>query len=216
MKSFNLGNPYPNGFKYNDDQKALVFLEVLREIKNKAEMGEDIYIKILSGDYTGSIGKFIPERMEENIVYSDRVYTQGFNYTSGYRLYFNYKGRIKWDGKRNNIECYFSHNFEYLTDYKGPTILQKIDKKKEREKLLESTKQYDINGRELKIGDEVLYVNIRYGSGMQLQHGKILRFEAKVNSQVKKTFVIVGNKKNLKLESKIEHPSDLIYLKEGK
>ena len=71
--------------------------------------------------------------------------------------------------------------------------------------------QKDIDGNILNIGDNVLYINARYGSGMELCHGKIKEFKAKVDSRRTEIFTVVENAEGVL--STISHSHCMIWKK---
>ena len=60
----------------------------------------------------------------------------------------------------------------------------------------------------LAIGDEIIYLNLRYGSGGALSKGVIKSFKG--NARKGTISVIIGNNKDLEEESTLNYPSQQI------
>jgi hypothetical protein len=220
-----LTHPFPNGSEGNkihpDGQK---FIDLFNEMGKLQEQGKCIYIKILTGDRKGSIAKFVTdtENYKNNKYLTVKCSYSGVDYSgleySTKKIHYNTEGThgyFIWDGRRNKIQADLWATFEgsekyaWLKDYNGPTIYRLFDKKKHIKKRLKSIPQKDINGEVLKIGDEVLYCNIRYGCGTVLCKGTIKDFKGKTrkdysDKQRTSIYTIVLNEDG-KTESKIEN-----------
>lgn len=112
----------------------------------------------------------------------------------------------------------FCHVIVLDGDYKGSVAKFTIDEaferfnlKTEGDKLL-SQATYDIDGNELSEGDEVLYLNLRYGSGGTLCHGNVKSFKAHARDGY--VSVIIENKDNSTEESECRQPFNQIYKKQ--
>ena len=212
MKEIILVDPEVNGAK-----SPKVFDELKKhydEIKTLQTEGKPVYIKILEGDRKGSIGKFICDD-----IVSVKIYDNGDYWRDGNRWRFtanNIMGNLIWDGRKNKIQffLYPSGTFAWLKDYDGPTIYKIFNKKAAKDKALKNPNQVDIENNILKINDEVIYVNIRYGSGARLTKGKIIRFDAKIFRNRKDNpetiYYTIVKEHRTGEESKIEHSDELI------
>lgn len=165
------------------------------------------HVRILEGDYEGSVAKFTLDKGCSLKELYRRIYTR----EEIYNVIYSFSGKLSWKGKRNNPKFQLinrscevilngDHNLE---------VFARFDLEKEKEKLLQN-QVYDIDSNELKVGDEVLYLNMRYGSGGSLCHGKIKEFKA--HARVGYVSVIISND-NLEQESECRNPSYQIYKK---
>lgn len=208
MKEIKLINPYPHGSEGDEPEKdGIDFLNNFEEMEKLRKAGKPIYIKINSGDRKGSIAKFVTNVEIKTSCYLD-----------SYKKYWEYRvgtsGHLVWDGRKNKIQYYLTDGWNhkadsFLKNYEGPTIFKLFNKKKAKEELLKNVNVEDIDGNKLQIGDEVIFINIRYGSGADLTRGKIIRFDAKVDSQSHTIFTIVKDIKTNE-ECKIEKTHRLI------
>lgn len=219
-------HPYPNGTVGSKihpyGQKLIMLYNEMGEVQKR---GDPIYIKILRGGRKGSIAKFISDT--EN--YTNNEFLRGDyqhqNY-GGWRIIYNcygIYGYFIWDGRKNKIMAALNPSFEgrekhaWLKNYNGPTIYKLFNKKQHAEKAIKRTPQKDIDGKILKIGDKVLYCNIRYGCGTELSRGVIKNFKGKTqrsynDNLITHIYTVILNEDG-KTESKIEH-SKLMIKKE--
>ena len=107
----------------------------LEEILTYLETNKTFHVRILSGDYEGSIAKFTLDdgfvehlkRKPTRLYCRDKVYN--------YQYYFS--GRLSWKGKRNNPKFTVTTNTcDVLLSYEGQEVFNKYDLKKEGELLL--------------------------------------------------------------------------------
>lgn len=170
------------------------------------------HVQVNGGDYDGSIAKFTLD--------SDRC--SQYNYNNGKLYYsltgkwFNVKycwsGRLSWKGKRNNPKfTLMDSTCDVLLNYEGEEILKRFDLKKEGKKLLEE-KVFDVDGKVLSINNEVLYLNLRYGSGGKLCHGVVKDFKAHTREGY--VSVIISNKDEDE-ESECRQPYNQIWKKDN-
>lgn len=125
------------------------------------------HVKILEGDYKGSIAKFT---LESNHSLYNRA-------GGGFNIRPFWYGRISWKGKRNNPKFTISHNSRVvLLDYGGKEVFERVNLKAKKEELL-NLQINDIDGKSIAVGDNVLYMNIRYGIGSSLCHGIVKEFK---------------------------------------
>lgn len=215
-----LEEPYPNG-SVELMPEGQQYVAYMHEIWELYMDGKPIYVKYLEGDRKGSIARFVPGDPS----YGDRCFPEPQVHRSdvwapgsgrrvyGYR-YNNYAfGICHWDGRRNKVKESLSRNFAWLKGYDGPTVWMKFNAKEAKAELLKKPNQKDIDGNVLRVGDKVMYANIRYGGGTMLCHGTIARFEAKANSRRKSvnTIVVMDDGDE---ESCITKPHQLIWKKD--
>lgn len=225
MQEFILKDPYPNGsVAVEPDGKA--YVDALLEMEAMHLRGEPVYVKYLIGDRKGSIARFVPNYMPGDALPNHRkcesiygakinaharVYHQG-NQVHGHRYQGGAHGVCHWDDRRNKVKAFIPHGFAWMKDYQGPTVWEKFDAKAAKADLLNNVMEQDIDGKKLAVGDEVIYVNSRYGSGTELCHGVIDRFEAKADSRGHTVFTIV-KERGKDVESKIQYPGAYIWKK---
>ena len=183
--------------------------------------GKPIYIKILKGDRKGSIAKFVTDNSIKSNYYDARIYGE-----IGWRLDVGCWGNLVWDGRKNKIKYFLGTDTwdesraerVWLKEYDGETVYKLFDTKALKEKLLKDPVQKDIDGNKLSIGDSVLFVNLRYGSGAVLCRGKIIRFDAATrkgrnDKQINTFYTIIQSEGGE--ESKIMHSETLILKTEA-
>lgn len=188
--------------------------QMFEEIADLAEANKPIYIKILAGDYAGSIARLIDASN------STTVLTKRHRHDSSAPPQYSAHthGRFVWDGRKNNIQANIHGNYDpkfaYMRGYEGPTVFEKFDAKKVREEMIANADVRDIHDHKVEVGDEVAYINARYGSGAQLEIGTVDRFEATANSYSRSLYTIIKNGKGE--ESKLQFPDkQLMKLNHG-
>jgi hypothetical protein len=189
-------------------------LEIYQRFTDALYGNFPVYVKIPNGDYEGSIAKANilsgnPDRIsiEQSRRNFDNIVTYEF---SNFYQFFT----LTWDGRKNKIKS-DSGEVIWLDGYEGPTVFCLIDKKAAAVKLLQKP-QLDIRGNIIAIGDEVLYINIRYGSGSCLCDGVVVGFKAKnATSAYASTNVIIRNDQNPDEESKISNSENMILRKKS-
>lgn len=200
IKQIPLKNPHPNGVEEKDKHLLQPHMNTIKEIVTKLDAGERVYIGITSGERKGSIayihsfdGNFDYKKREPSIRYTrgswdDRVLIDGDT------LYCV----IGWEKRRNKVKwATYQDGTVYLPDYEGPTIWEKFDKKAAEAKALEDHEVEDSEGNLLAVGDRVIYINARYGSGARLERGEIIEIKMKVDvhgeNQYVSSHVIINN-----------------------
>lgn len=165
------------------------------------------HVRILEGDYEGSVAKFT---LDEGCSLSE-LYRRIFTREEIYNVVYSFSGKLSWKGKRNNPKFLLTNRScqVILNGNHTVELFNRFDLKKEKEKLLQN-KIYDIDSNELSVGDNVLYLNMRYGSGGSLCHGKVKDFKAHARDGY--VSVIISND-NLEQESECRNPSYQIYKK---
>lgn len=209
MKVLSLTPPYYGDFN-KDDPKALAYIAELNEVYNAITNGT-AYIRYLDGDRKGSIArvkwrsKLDKDNMHEDRPRIDRSRWGGYRFISAYFFVI-----ASWDNRRNKIqETFPNSNIEVLLDYDGPTIWEKFDHKVAKEKALSSITIKDVAGNSIVIGDQVIYMNLRYGQGGRLDFGSIKEFKASVNYKLTEISVVVeSNDGEL---STIRYPQSMIW-----
>ncbi|QQG33938.1 hypothetical protein ZPAH1_orf00176 [Aeromonas phage ZPAH1] len=185
------------------------YINMVRVVEHIKQHGY-CYIYVTSGDYTGSVAKFIPAdgEFDNHKTLYWRTYSRETSYNSKY--YVN--GRLKWVGKKNNPKFTLMSKSCYVIipdeGEKIEEVLVRYDPKKERESMELSAK--DIDGRSIEIGDLVLYINTRYGSGSELCHGRVKAFKGYPRDGV--VSIIISNETRDE-ESECRQPSFQIYKK---
>lgn len=177
----------------------------LARLYNHLEDKGYCYIKLSEGDYAGSVAKFTVDR---DFFKGRKLYSQnwGDNY---YHFTSYFSGRLSWKGKRNNPkfllrsgtveEVYLCSNME--------TVFKKLDFTKIKKELLEQG-VYDIDGEELSLGDDVLYMNLRYGCGGKLCKGAIQEFKPHAREGYVSVVIQQANSEEI---SNCNHPHMQIY-----
>ena len=212
--------PYYNGFENKDDPAAVEYVRLFNEAVRQLREGK-LYVRFKSGDRAGSIARLTPDikGYEKNAAKDIEILhctIYRFNPKATYDFSSSYVYAVcNWDGRKNKVKLYLPHpEVEILLNYDGPTFWAKFDAKSAKEKALQNPEQYDIDGNLLNINDKVLYINARYGSGMELCHGVIKEFTASVDSKRTEIFTIVRSDESTderEILSKISNPSCMIY-----
>lgn len=158
------------------------WIETFNDVKATIDAGLPIYVRVNSGDYAGSIAKIKVE------LYEPAEYSRCWG-GDGQNVLGTLMGRLVFDGTKNSTKYFVSHDVTWLQHYTGPTIYKRIDKKARSANILANAEFIDRYGNELKVGDSVVYVNIRYGSGSSLERGKIVEMIVKAQE----TAVVVLN-----------------------
>lgn len=162
------------------------------------------YVKVLSGDYEGSVAMFTPERLDQ--------WKHHRCYNGRYNISAAWYGRLSWVGKRNNPQFTLTaSSATVLEGYEGNTELKRFDLKKAAKALLDDHKTSDINGNLLYVGDSVVYLNLRYGEGGRLCEGAVKEFKAHARQGYVSTIIQKDGCDEL---SECRHPSDQIFKKE--
>lgn len=199
-------------FDVEDDPTAVAYCAARNALFDQAVNGT-LYVKFIAGDRKGSIARvqidpsFNHHRAEISSVrryYSDS--RQQFEITNTW-IY----GIARWDKRKNSCQVHLPNpEVIFLPNYQGPTVYEMFDKKAAKEALLKNPDQHDIDGKLLSVGDKVLYINARYGSGFVLCHGTIKEFKVTADSKGHSFSTIVqldGDDE----ESSISYPSQMIW-----
>lgn len=219
MQEIVLSHPYPNGTA-NVEPEGQAFVDALNEMERMLLADEPVYIKFLKGDRAGSIARFEMDHLHDFKTANGHQRKGGFNarvnpnarvhvggrQQHGYRYEGIAHGVALWDGRRNKIKVCVPHGFAWLKGYEGPTVWEKFDAKAAKKARLDNPQETDIDGKLLAVGDKVLYINSRYGSGSELCHGKVIRFDATRDT----TFTIV-QQCGTDMESKIQYAGSYIW-----
>lgn len=213
MKVLSLRKPESifSSFKDRDDPVAALHLADL-QLTYETFMAGELFVRFTSGDRKGSIAhlKPDPDRSNENNLRID--YSRSFRNETEYRIEGDlWNGILTWDGRRNKVKTWFPSyydEFEYLIGYDGPTVWEMFDHKAAKAAVLENPDQKDIDGNVLSIGDKVLYINARYGSGMVLDRGEIKEFKVVADSKKTEISVIIENQDGV--VSTLKHPEAMV------
>lgn len=198
MKQFKLprvGTLPFKGFDTNIDKL------VLESFHNKLVKDGHCYLKVIGGDYDGSLAKFTISDICKNDKFERRGGRSGINV----KTYWS--GRLSWEGARNNPKFNISSSCCTIVEHEeGETIetdLIRFDLKKEGAKLLEK-KVCDIEGNILNVGDKVIYMNLRYGCGGGLCKGVVKSFKAHARQGF--VSVIIENSRDVNEQSECRYP----------
>lgn len=158
-------------------QKVETFKNAYNEIKALYEAGKPVYVEITSGDWKGSIAKFVITKFVEPQMHRLHNF---HNTHESHNFEGAMLGTLAWDGRKNSVKVStYAGNLVWLKDYYGPTLYKKVDKKAVAAKIKAQAVFKDRDGNILNISDKVLYVNIRYGSGSRLERGTITEKKVK-------------------------------------
>lgn len=210
---FKLSWTHYNGVEDKDHPDLVQYVEDVNYFKSRLKDG-NLYIKFIDGDRKGSIA-----RLEPNPKYKDSVceYRGTYNTWLGKSLYRPVSDIIfavcRWDKRSNKVQ-FDSHwkNFVFLPNYTGPTVWELFDKNAAKQKLMEELEVFDIDDNELKVGDRVLYINLRYGAGGMLDHGKIKEFKIINDSKTYRVETIIERDGDGVL-STVNYPENMVYKK---
>lgn len=212
-KQFVYASQFPT---QEDDPKLVEYVRCINEAKRRLKAKETLYVRFDHGDRKGSIAKaiFNPKYREDTLEPAriDRYSNYWGNNEATYHIKNDdFYIICKWDDRSNKVQV-SSYEVTLLLNYTGPTVWNKFDAKAAKENLLANNDILDIDGNVLAVGDSVLYINARYGSGMELCHGKIKEITAKVNSRSHE-FNTVIEKDDDGVISTIKNHSSMIWKK---
>lgn len=141
------------------------------EMMERVENGEDVFVKFPEKD-----------RKRPGAIAKVRKF-EGHPPDSGWSRYrpgvSSYQVHLKWDGRKNTAkvdlnEGRYGSQLIYLRGYTGETVWSMFDPKKHTAKPV-----YDRLGRKIEIGNTVIYINARYGSGAELDFGVVKELKHK-------------------------------------
>lgn len=165
------------------------------------------HVCVKGGDYDGSIAKFTLDEGSNE----EELYWRMHSREVCFGVKYHWQGKLSWKGKRNNPKFTLMYKTcDVLLDYEGEEILKRFDLKKEGKKLLEQD-VYDIDDNKLSVGDQVLYMNLRYGNGGCLCHGTVKAFKAHARDGY--VSVIIEHESGQE-ESECRQPFNQIYKKD--
>lgn len=173
--------------------------------------GGFIYVKIPKGQKAGSIAKLVSKEPP-----SFKKHRQSYSHRDPdgpkYNVWIKYSGNLRWTGRSNKPKGNIAYDCNWLKDYDGPTVWKSESADDVRARVLE-TPLKSVTGEHIKVGDKVLYINARYGSGMRLSFGKITKIDAEYHSydNTASPYVVVTNDSNPLEESRINNPEEFIY-----
>lgn len=174
------GSMYTVGSADNFTEDQIKYCHTLAQINSM--LVSPIYVRVIAGDYAGSIAKFTAEGVTTEIVKRNFYWDDKIKLPSGdvvkrfgYSVTTCWSGRLSWDKKKNNPRFRLSHDSAtVLLDYDGETILRKFDYKRESEWVANHEPCNDVDGNPLAVNDKVIYLNLRYGCGGKLSRGRII------------------------------------------
>ncbi len=174
---------------------------VLEAFHNKLVKDGHCYIKVIGGDYDGSLAKF---------TISDTCKKDKFEYRggrSGINIKTYWSGRLSWKGKRNTPKFNITHSSCIIVEPEDGEVVETnlvmYNIKAEAAKLLEED-TCDVEGNILSVGDKVVYMNLRYGCGGRLCKGTIKSFKAHARQGY--VSVIIENTKDVNEQSECRYP----------
>ena len=213
MRVVTIKNPHHNGFPESDMAAAQAILVQYVEVFDAADAGT-LCVRFTDGDRKGSIARLMMAESKERkpvIQWRHGRYPGDKNTHEITNPYIG--GTLVWDGRKNRVKFFGTigddREVEFILDYDGPTVWEKFDAKAAKEELLKNPDQKDINGNVLAVGDPVLYINARYGSRMVLTEGKIVEFNASVNSAGHTIATIIESASGE--QSSLQYPEDMVY-----
>jgi hypothetical protein len=174
---------------------------IYQELKEKGYC----YVSIPDGDYEGSIAKFTVDvdQIKDKLYWSIDRYNNIYNMTS----YFS--GRLSWKGRKNNPKFLLTSRkvTAVFLNYDGEEVFRRLDFNKIKKELLEKP-LYDMKGDELFIGDNVLYMNLRYGNGGRLSIGTIKEFKPHARDGYVSVIIINEDEEQ---KSECNYPQNQVY-----
>ncbi|AUR86347.1 hypothetical protein NVP1084O_140 [Vibrio phage 1.084.O._10N.261.49.F5] len=169
------------------------------------------HVRVKGGDYDGSIAKFTLDDTPSGYKEEELYYRVNGRSCGWFNVKYYWDGKLSWKGKRNNPKfTLMSSKCDVLLNYEGDEVLKRFDLKKEGNKLLEQD-VFDIDSQKLSIGDEVLYLNLRYGSGGMLCRGTVKAFKAHARDGFVSVIILNNDGKE---ESECRQPYNQIWKKE--
>ena len=213
MEVISLKNPYINGFADENDPEALAYLAKLKAARQALQDGR-LYARYFDGDRKGSVAKMIPDPAysrangyEPGIRYSSSHFQKGPWYRFENEMIFMI---ATWKGRKNKVkECSgYRSEFELIIGDNIETIWCKFDAKSAKDEVLKNPDQKDIDGKVLNVGDNVMFINARYGSRMVLERGKVKEFKVVVDSKKTSISTIIENSEGAL--STLSYPEDMV------
>jgi hypothetical protein len=211
MEVISLKNPYPNGFEDKEDPSVLSYIDNLLRVRKAIEEG-NAYIRYIDGDRKGSVAK----------LKFDSDYTNSYlPEVSAFRYTYNLNAKFKvdndrfycvatWKGRSNKVKVSLpGPQIEVIIGDDVETVYKMFDHKAAKEEILKSPNQKDIDGNILSVGDNVMFINISYGSRMYLQRGVITGFKVVANSKSSKITTVIENEQGIK--SELNYPQDMVH-----
>lgn len=201
-------------FEREDDPAAVAYCLARNELYRRAQVGA-VYIKFIDGDRKGSIARLtIDPKYNQKLAEIRRRPTYYSSDKTAYEIdWYFFSGIAKFDKPKRSCQVSLPEaSVIFLPNYTGPTVYQLFDRKAAKQKLLVDPDQRDIDGEILAIGDKVLYINTRYGSGSELCHGTIKEFKVTADSKGHSYTTIVQNDEADE-ESSMSYPFQMIWRK---
>lgn len=211
MRELHFGRKYNNkannGFVDINDPEMIAYLDEAIAAHD-AFFANQLYAKFVSGERAGSIAK-----LELNPKY----YTpdvpkieQGYNYKGNCFRILNDRFHCiaTWNGRRNKIQVAVpSEEIILLVGNNIETVWAKEDHSERHAELQKNPGQVDIHGQSLAVGDDIYYINARYGSRMTLTRGVIKEFKIIVNTSKTEITTIIESGGEL---SSLSYPESMV------
>ncbi len=147
----------------------------INQVVESIQNNDPLYVRIEDSELAGSIAKFTTD---DSKVDNATKYVRFYGNTTNYEITVPYiSGHLTWTGRKNKRKASGGYDdITFLLGYDGETVFLKEDFSAAVE-AQKTAKRLDIDGIELTVGDPVIYINARYGSGMLLEHGTITEFK---------------------------------------
>lgn len=232
IQTVSLSVPFDLMHQSTPCQEGTELCELLVELARKIIADERVYFGVVEGEYAGSIFYLEPkEGMMEDRGYGQPGYWKvlptmkapfGRASHSSWNKQWQWDtptlyGRMRFDGRKNKpmFDVRINGQAVYLPNYNGPTVYKKFDKAAAEKAIIEEIEITDRNGVVLAEGDSVIYVNLRYGSGGQLDYGTIKSIRVKAQKSPRGKDVhyevnVVIKNRDADEESTIRVPNQLI------
>lgn len=185
---------------------------VLNEMYTAVQNGH-LYIQYISGDRQGSVAKAVFDDRYQNglpkIQYKCTQY--GVKYYSIVNAVIYMKATWKGRSNKPRVTTNCLDVIFIISQDPIETIWKMVNKKEVKAEKLAVTVQYDIDGNVLSVGDEVLYINARYGSAMTMCHGIIKEFKVTGSNNKYQVLTIIESK--MGELSSLSMPSTMVYKK---
>ncbi|MBX9732554.1 MAG: hypothetical protein K2X37_00700 [Chitinophagaceae bacterium] len=213
MEVLNMKNPHINGFADQNDPEALLYLDKLKAVKDALGAGR-LYCRYIDGDRKGSVAKLIPDPAYSHLKDEDPAIRHSYSsWQKG--PWFCFENDMffmiaTWNSRKNKVKETWSYysQFEFIIGDDVETVWEKFDAKAAKEEVLKNPDQKDIDGNILKVDDNVMFINARYGSRMVLERGRIKEFKVVVDSKKTSISTVIENGEGAL--STLSYPEDMV------
>lgn len=154
--------------------------DIIKKVKNK----ERVYVAITQGKHAGAIAYI--KRMPENSVKTNKYVTRNSGDDSD--RVRRVRGEticsvnliLGFDVETTSIKAnLFDQNCELLLDFTGKTVFTANRFVEAEAEAAKNLKSFDMRGKELIVGDLVVYINSRYAAGLGLNFGTVTKIKHK-------------------------------------